>query len=136
MIALQELDIEGDWDPDAHDRQMAGLYGDDETVDDGKPQWDDEIDIGDIPISNDEEPVQTVKKKKKKKKGKEADSVDQGEGVDVDAMDADLERIEDDEEWDGTEEMRKKKLDEYMEEIYGLDFNDMVRLLLSQGHPY
>jgi protein KRI1 len=136
MIALQELDIEGDWDPDAHDRQMAGLYGDDETVDDGKPQWDDEIDIGDIPISNDEEPVKTVKKKKKKKKGKEADSVDQGEGVDVDAMDADLERIEDDEEWDGTEEMRKKKLDEYMEEIYGLDFNDMVRLLLSQGHPY
>jgi len=136
MIALQELDLEGDWDPDAHDRQMAGLYGDDETVDDGKPQWDDEIDIGDIPISNDEEPVKTVKKKKKKKKGKEADSVDQGEGVDVDAMDADVERIEDNEEWDGTEEMRKKKLDEYMEEIYGLDFNDMVRLLLLQGHPY
>jgi protein KRI1 len=136
MIALQELDLEGDWDPDAHDRQMAGLYGDDETVDDGKPQWDDEIDIGDIPISNDEEPVKTVKKKKKKKKGKEPDSVDQGEGVDVDAMDADVERIEDNEEWDGTEEMRKKKLDEYMEEIYGLDFNDMVRLLLLQGHPY
>jgi protein KRI1 len=46
-------------------------------------------------------------------------------GVDVNAMDADAERVDDD-EWDGTEEMRKRKLDEYMDEIYGLDFNDMV----------
>jgi len=45
-------------------------------------------------------------------------------------MDADVEQPEmDDEEWDGTEEMRKRKLDEYMDEIYGLDFNDMVNRL-------
>jgi protein KRI1 len=46
-------------------------------------------------------------------------------------MDADVERPaaeEDDEEaWDGTEEMRKRVLEKYMDEIYGLDFNDMVR---------
>jgi protein KRI1 len=42
-------------------------------------------------------------------------------------MDADVERVEDDEEWDGTEEMRKRKLDEHMNDIYGLDFNDMVQ---------
>jgi len=39
----------------------------------------------------------------------------------VDRMDADV-----DEGWDGTEEMRKGMLDQYMDEIYGLDFNDMV----------
>jgi protein KRI1 len=34
-------------------------------------------------------------------------------------------------EWDGTEEMRKRVLDQYMEELYELEFNDMVRLLSS-----
>jgi protein KRI1 len=29
-------------------------------------------------------------------------------------------------EWDGTEEMRKHVLDQYMEELYELEFNDMV----------
>jgi len=29
-------------------------------------------------------------------------------------------------EWDGTEEMRKRVLDQYMEELYELEFNDMV----------
>ena len=41
--------------------------------------------------------------------------------VDVDRMDADV-----DGGWDGTEEMRKGMLDQYMDEIYELDFNDMV----------
>ncbi|KAG5646850.1 hypothetical protein DXG03_002227 [Asterophora parasitica] len=122
--ALQELDLEGDWDPDAHDQQMTELYGDDDFGVDEKPQWDDDIDIGDIPL-DDSEPTKRSKKKKKKKKGKEEDEADVG--VDVDAMDADVERdIDDDAEWDGTEEMRKRKLDEYMDEIYGLDFNDLV----------
>lgn len=105
---------------------MAGLYGDDDDMDyNDKPDWEDDIDIGDIPISDDDA-VGTSKKtkKKKKKKGKEPA---EDEGVDMDAMDAEVERIQDDEEWDGTEEMRKRKLDEYMDEIYGLDFNDMVR---------
>jgi protein KRI1 len=108
---------------------MAGLYGDDDEVEDEKPKWDSDIDIGDIPSSNVGEPAKTAKKKKKKKE-REAEGVDQGEGVDVDAMDADVERAEDEEEWDGSEEMRKKKLDEYMEEIYGLDFNDVVCIIL------
>ncbi|KAJ3562423.1 hypothetical protein NP233_g9584 [Leucocoprinus birnbaumii] len=45
-------------------------------------------------------------------------------------MDADViaykKELGEEEEWDGTEEMRKRKLDEYMEEIYNLEFNDMV----------
>ncbi|KAJ3919714.1 KRI1-like family C-terminal-domain-containing protein [Lentinula edodes] len=119
--ALQELDLEGEWDPEAHDRQMAALYGDDADYDeDGKPSWDDDINIGDIAMANNSE--STRQKKKKKKKGEKAVEED---GVSVDAMDADIDKVDDD-EWDGTEEMRKKKIEEYMDEVYGLDFNDMV----------
>ncbi|KAK0459472.1 KRI1-like family C-terminal-domain-containing protein [Desarmillaria tabescens] len=118
---LEALDLDADWDSEAHDAQMEELYGADEEVEDvEKPVWDDDIDIGDIVVSDDE---QKSKKKKKRKKKKGVEEEDVG-GVDVDAMDADLEHG--DEEWDGTEEMRKKKLDEYMNELYELDFNDMV----------
>ena len=58
------------------------------------------------------------------------------DGVDVDAMDAEVPQEEDQEEWDGTEEMRKRKAQEYMDEVYGMDFNDMVylvRTLYSHG---
>ncbi|KAF7969961.1 hypothetical protein HWV62_25512 [Athelia sp. TMB] len=124
--ALQELDLDAEWDPDAHDAQMAGLYGDDEPTADDKPEWDDDIDIGDIPMSDIGDFAPKKQDKKKKKKKKKADE-DDDQGVDVDAMDADVQPARDDEEeWDGTEEMRKRKLDEYMDEIYGLDFNDMV----------
>ncbi|KAJ7594856.1 KRI1-like family C-terminal-domain-containing protein [Mycena floridula] len=123
-LSLQELDLEADWDPDAHDQQMAALYPEDDDFGDEKPEWEEDIDIDDIFPSeaNRAEPAKK-KKKKKKKKGKQ---VDEDDGVDIDEMDADIERNDDDEEWDGTEEMRKRKLDEYMDEVYGLDFNDIV----------
>ena len=145
-VALQDLDLEADWDPEAHDRQMHELYENDaagfggdggEDFDVEKPTWADDIDITDIVPhgfdSDDENGAgpSDKKKKKKKKKKKGGDEDDMG-GVDMDEMDADVERdparFDDDEEWDGTEEMRKRKLEEYMDEVYGLDFNDMVRL--------
>jgi hypothetical protein len=57
-------------------------------------------------------------------------------GVDIDDMDADVtgEDYGEEEEWDGTEEMRKKKIQEYMDEVYGLDFNDMVLFTSSLFH--
>lgn len=127
---LAVLDLDADWDPEAHDKQMDGLYGEeDEDGDMKKPVWDDDIDIGDL-----EPAVEDTKKSKKKKKKKKAVEVED-EGVDMDVMDADAEQPEvDDEEWDGTEEMRKRKLDEYMDEIYALDFNDMVRFLYLFRH--
>ena len=133
--ALQGLDLEGEWDPEAHDQQMSGLYGTDDDVDVEKPQWDEDIDIEDIIPNHSEVSEPNAKKKKKKKKqaerGEESDL-----GVDVDTMDADVEKPVDDEEWDGTEEMRKRKLDEYMDEIYGLDFNDMVCLRPIERRPH
>lgn len=152
--ALRELDLEGEWDPEKHDRQMAGLFDrgadafeEEEFEDDGgrgddgvrydangKPVWDDDVDIGDIPISDDDAHVvfaasPKLSKKEKKKKKKKKDAAGDDDGVDIDAMDADVvPEFDPDEEWDGTEEMRKRKLDEYMDEIYGLDFNDLVRI--------
>lgn len=158
--ALRELDLDGEWDPEKHDRQMAGLFergaeafedegafgqDDDEGVvdgvrydADGKPVWDDDIDIGGIPISDDDNTnvvfpsiEQPSKKEKKKNKKKKKKGGDEDGGVDIDAMDADVApRFDEDEEWDGTEEMRKRKFNEYMDEIYGLDFNDMVIVLI------
>ncbi|KAF5354624.1 hypothetical protein D9756_005653 [Leucocoprinus leucothites] len=143
--ALKELDLDGDWDPIKHDQQMAGLYGGTghgegdwedagEVDDNGKPIWKDDIDIGDIHLDDDEEDIVPVSskqdKKKKKKKKKSEDGGNEDAGVDIDAMDADVialkKELGEEEEWDGTDEMRKRKLDEYMEEIYNLDFNDMV----------
>ena len=141
--ALQALDLDGDWDPTAHDLQMtamlvetdgAGVNGDDE-----KPTWDDDIDIDDIiPRRQDEARNTSIsfdvkeRKKAKKKEKKKAKDVDM-DGVDVDEMDADAledgENKWDEVEWDGTEEMRKRVLDQYMEELYELEFNDMVRFL-------
>jgi hypothetical protein len=112
--------------------QMAGLYhdGNDSDVDQEKPIWDDDVDIDDIiPPSQPPESSTSAKKKKKKKKKKDEDK---DGGVDIDAMDADIVHEHNDEEdWDGTEEMRKRKLDEYMDEVYGLEFNDMVGFIVS-----
>jgi len=127
--ALKDFDLEGDWDPEKHDQQMASLYdgvGDEEDVgeidEDGKPIWEDDIDIG---------PVVNEKDKKRKKERKKTSGEDEEDlGVDVGAMDADVlthkKELSAEEEWDGTEEMRKRKFDEYMEEIYNYEFNDMV----------
>jgi protein KRI1 len=127
------LDLDADWDPEAHDKQMADLYADDEGVGDvdaEKPEWEDDIDIDDI-MPPEPSSTQTKEKKKKKKKKKKAEADGDAGGVDVDRMDADKAPLEEEEEeWDGTEEMRKRKLEEYMDEVYGLDFNDMVPIPL------
>lgn len=126
VIALQELDLDGDWDPDMHDKQMADIYAQDEdypAAEEEKPQWNDDIDIADIVPDH----VEETDRKKKKKKKKVTGTRDGEGGVDVEDMDVDVYRAEDEEEWDGTEEMRKRKLDEYMDELYGMEFNDMVR---------
>ncbi|KAJ6631459.1 KRI1-like family C-terminal-domain-containing protein [Mycena sp. CBHHK59/15] len=150
--SLEELgiDLDAPWDPEAHDRQMAGLYaleggeevegefGDDD-MDGEKPTWADDVDIGDIRMSPTPEASTSKaekkkeKKEKKKKKKKNADEDDAG--VDVDAMDADaIAARDDDEEWDGTEEMRKRKMDQYMGEVYALDFNDLVGDMPTRFH--
>ncbi|KAG8221253.1 KRI1-like family-domain-containing protein [Butyriboletus roseoflavus] len=137
--AVAHLDLDADWDPSKHDAQIAELYcGDDGIVDDGdaeKPTWDDDIDIDDIvPPTNTKSKAELKKQKKKEtKKNKKAD---EDVGVDVDEMDADLDAgadrndwDDDGEEWKGTEEERKRKVDAYMDEVVNrLGFSGIVSL--------
>jgi protein KRI1 len=137
---LNALDLDGDWDAQAYDQQMAAMLAETDGLpaggDDEKPTWDDDIDIGDLdPPSEDEVPPTTAakerKKAKRKEKKKRMKDDDDASGVDLDEMDADApkdgESRWDEVEWDGTEEMRKRVLDQYMDELYELEFNDMVR---------
>lgn len=68
-IGFDDVDLEADFDPDAHDKQMQGAFddgyyeeGEDEEME--KPTWDDDIDISDI--------LGAEGSKKAKAKGKEA----------------------------------------------------------------
>jgi protein KRI1 len=114
---------------------MAAVLAEtDGAGDDEKPTWDDDIDVGDIipPSVEDTSLASATKERKKaKKKEKKRKREDDQSAVGVDEMDADAinedEERWDDLEWDGTEEMRKRVLDQYLEELYGLEFNDMVR---------
>lgn len=119
VTALQDLDLEGDWDPEAHDRQMAGVYAQDddgEFCEEDKPTWDDDINIDDIvpPVAS----SSRKKNKKDKKKGKDEDEEH--------GLSEEYEGYGEDEEWDGTEEMRKRKVQEYMDSLLDLDFDDVV----------
>lgn len=124
--ALAQLDLDADWDPDAHDKQMDGLYGN-ELEEDGeedleKPTWDDDIDIADI-VPVESEGPSSSKKSKKKKKGKNEDK-DGGVGVDIDEMDADT--LSHQLAAAKSSKVDKKVLDEAMDNVYGLEFNDIV----------
>ena len=138
--ALEALDLDGDWDAEAHDRQMAAVLAETDGVGDGeddeKPTWDDELEVDDIiPKEAPRTPAVKERKKMKKKEKKKRMVEDEASAVDVDEMDADIPRAGgsrwDEVEWDGTEEMRKRVLDRYLEEINELEFNDMVRPLPS-----
>jgi len=133
--ALEALDLDGDWDADAYDQQMAAVLAEtDADGNDKKPNWDDDIDIDDIASPSRDNARLSAAKERKKAKKKERKVMlreDEADAVDVDEMDADRPANSgtrwDEVEWDGTEEMRKHLLDQYMEELYELEFNDMVR---------
>ena len=129
-IALQDLDLEGDWDPEAHDRQMTGIYIQDnggEFYDEEKPTWDDDINIDDIVPPADSSPKREKEKSKRDRKKRKGTCVeDGGDGV------YEEEGGWEDEEWDGTEETRKEKLQEYMDSLLELEFNDVVSTTRSE----
>lgn len=94
------------------------------SQDNERPVWDDDIDVPGFEPGPSATP--DLSRKKKKKKKSETDGHDAG--VDVDDMDADNPGFNAEEAWDGTEEMRKRKVQEYMDDIYGMEFNDVVCL--------
>ena len=101
-----------------------------------KPIWDDDINIDDIDPPTNTKSKAELKKQKKKEKKKEK-KVDEDVGVDVDEMDADLDAgvgwDDHDEEWRGTEEERRRKVDAYMDEVVNrLGFSGIVSLFSLQ----
>jgi len=76
--------------------------------------------------------VTSKRKKKAKRKRDQLEGSQDEDGLEPAPEQPDANGVEQDdgEEWDGTDEMRKRKLDEYMEELYKLEFNDIVRLSL------
>ncbi|KAF8331320.1 KRI1-like family C-terminal-domain-containing protein [Cantharellus anzutake] len=127
---FQGLDLEGDWDPAKHDEQMARLQADgDDEGEEGleKPVWEDDIDVPGVAPLELQKSGKSKKqlKKEAQRKAKAAAAVaEQGLGVDVEKMDADIATVS--KEWDGTEEMRQRLVAEYLDEIYGLEFNDII----------
>ncbi|PVV03870.1 hypothetical protein BB560_001640 [Smittium megazygosporum] len=82
-VGFDDIDIDGEYDPEAYDQQMESLFGDNyyDEKDSKKPVWDDDIDITDIvpPEENEDDklPDQSTKKSKKNKnksKNKSEDS--------------------------------------------------------------
>ncbi|KAF8554912.1 hypothetical protein OG21DRAFT_1508303 [Imleria badia] len=138
--ALAHLDLDADWDPSKHDTQMAELYGGDDIVDGDaeKPIWDDDIGIDDIDPPTNTKSKTELKQQKKKEKKKEK-KADEDVGVDVNEMDADLDAGADwdnnDEEWRGTEEERKRKVDAYMDEVVNkLGFSGITSHMPTRFH--
>ena len=108
---------------------MAGIYAQDddgEFYDEEKPTWDDDINIDDIapPVASSSKQKSEKGRKKGKKSGDGGEDHEAGEGDEANEGDWEW----DDEEWDGTEEMRKKKLQEYLDSLSGLDFNDVASI--------
>jgi protein KRI1 len=101
-IGFEDVDLEGDFDPEAHDQAMEGAFNDqyyeeEEDVQfdaDGKPIWNDDIDIDDILVE--EEALAGKGKKKDKGKRKAAGADDERMEMDADFLEDDNGGLEDD----------------------------------------
>ena len=118
---------------------MARIYirdDDEKFQDEEKPIWDEDINIDDIapPVASSSKEEKKGKRRKTKEKNKSNEDGDYRLGDGDEAYGEGGEW--DDEEWDGTEEMRKKKLEKYMDSLLELEFNDMASAIRVQSHHY
>ncbi|ORY07854.1 Krr1-domain-containing protein [Basidiobolus meristosporus CBS 931.73] len=125
-VGFDDVDLDGEFDPNKHDEKMGTLFNDTyyDAEDNKKPVFDDDIDISDIVT---EEPVEEPKKGKKNKKGKEPANVEEDDFI----MDADYlpggEHFEEAKPKKGKDKKsNKRSMDEYLDDYYQLDYEDMV----------
>ncbi|GAA94919.1 uncharacterized protein L969DRAFT_609411 [Mixia osmundae IAM 14324] len=134
-----DIDLEGEFDPDKHDQMMQRIfdeqyYADQATDADGKPIWEDDIDITDIvgeeqaadyepggdaydplePSSGKKKEKKKRKDKKSKKRAREAEEAE--ENVDVDPAE------------------RKRQLDKLVQEYDKLNYGDLAGTTPTRFH--
>ncbi|KAJ2782250.1 Ribosome biogenesis protein Kri1 [Coemansia javaensis] len=127
-VGFDALDLDGDYDPEKFAAQMdkmfeAGAQNYDPSV---KPEWDDDIDIGDIDPDADEGSNSTSSSRRRGNKRKhgdvdaddpdfvmDADYLEGGPAVDKEALDATAAELQD-------------KVSAYMEKYHRLGFEDIV----------
>ncbi|TPX35681.1 hypothetical protein SmJEL517_g01900 [Synchytrium microbalum] len=155
VAGLDDVDLEADFDPEEHDRKMEALfsdaYYDGSKVDSKKPKFDDDIDISDIVPPADTSSRKKSRKGDKKRKRRDLEE-DDGEAYAPIANDDDNSMQVDDMAGDGGYEDEatyqdtevavpegatstsisgkakkpKVKFDEYLDEYYQLDYEDMI----------
>ncbi|PVU96370.1 hypothetical protein BB561_001225 [Smittium simulii] len=128
-VGFDSIDLDGDYDPDAYDKQMETIFNEDyyQTQDKKKPTWDDDLDISDIikpeSITDNQKNKKSKKNKNKKNQNKEDEFImdadyllknqieDSGvSGVNVNAEISD----------------EKKQLSKSIEQYYQLNYEDII----------
>lgn len=146
---FEGLDLEGDFDPEEHDRMMQKQFGDEyyRGESNEKPRWEEDDELNNI-LEENQEPQRKKKSKKQDSGGMDADFLNGASdaklskkerkrlkkqekkarskaehaddpAVDADEMDADKADV-------GTEQDRKAKARELMDEYYNLGYEDLV----------
>ncbi|KAJ2524862.1 Ribosome biogenesis protein Kri1 [Coemansia sp. RSA 2049] len=121
-IGLDELDLDKDLALEEVDELINKLGEDDNCTYDenGKPVWDDDIDIGDL--DSDSEKGKSSKKKSKKK----ADIGDDDFIMDADYLDGAKLDVEPKRDLRAKKSELREKVSDYMDQFYQLNFDDIV----------
>ena len=110
-IGFDEIDLEADYDPEKYDQEMSNVFNDDyyQSQDpQKKPVFDDDIDISDLTEKQEKQPKSSVKSGKKNAVHQSfSEALSKGRSKD-------------------------KDIDSHLEEIYKLEYEDMVRLFVQQ----
>lgn len=121
-VGLAKIDLEGDFDPDAHDKQMAEIFDDKyyEGQDTEKPVWEDDIETG---YEDENEQYDD--------KGEimmDADYLPGGEKYEAEKNKKKRKRPGDSEETEDTEPAKRAKAEfqKLLDEYYSLNYEDVI----------